>query len=118
MADFFSRLKQRKIVQWALAYLAASWVVLQVLSLAVDSYGWPKAVMHIAFGVLAVGFVVVLAAGWTTDRWGLRFAHHAPPIGVVRVALIVFMAVHDDHVHYGMFFLVIFTFVLISTMWA
>ncbi|GJE95210.1 MFS general substrate transporter [Phanerochaete sordida] len=65
-----------------------------------------------------VGFAVVLIAGWTTDRWGLRFAHYAVPIGVVCVALVVLMAVRDDHVRYGMFFLVMFMFVPISTMWA
>ncbi|MGH8183592.1 MAG: tetratricopeptide repeat protein [Rhodanobacteraceae bacterium] len=64
MADLFARLKQRKIVQWAVAYVAAAWVVLQVLDLASGSYGWPKAVMHIAFGVLAVGFVVTLVLAW------------------------------------------------------
>lgn len=61
MGDFLQRLKSRKLVQWAVAYLAAAWVLLQVLDLASGSYHWPDAVMHIAFGVLAVGFVVVRA---------------------------------------------------------
>lgn len=30
MSDFWQRLKQRKLVQWAVAYLAASWELLQL----------------------------------------------------------------------------------------
>jgi hypothetical protein len=41
MTDFIERLRQRKLVQWALAYLAAGWALLQALGLAVDSYDWP-----------------------------------------------------------------------------
>ena len=40
MTEFIARLKQRKLVQWALAYLAAGWVSLQVLSLAADSHSY------------------------------------------------------------------------------
>ncbi|EKM51389.1 uncharacterized protein PHACADRAFT_102903, partial [Phanerochaete carnosa HHB-10118-sp] len=65
-----------------------------------------------------VGFALVLGAGWTTDRWGARFVHYAVPIGVVMVALVVLIAETDDTVRYGMFFLVMFMFVPISTMWS
>ena len=49
MAEFLERLKRRKLVQWALAYLAGAWVFLQVLGLAAESYHWPDAVMRLAF---------------------------------------------------------------------
>jgi TolB-like protein/Tfp pilus assembly protein PilF len=70
MADFLAHLKQRKLVQWALAYLAAAWVSLQVLDLASGSYHWPDVVMHIAFGVLAVGFVITLLLAWYHGEQG------------------------------------------------
>ena len=60
MSEFLIRLKQRKLVQWALAYVAAAWAVLQALGLAVDSYDWPHDVMRIAFAVIALGFVIAL----------------------------------------------------------
>ncbi|MGH8183593.1 MAG: tetratricopeptide repeat protein [Rhodanobacteraceae bacterium] len=72
MAEFLQRLKQRKLVQWAIAYVAAAWVVLQVLDLASGSYGWPRTVMHIAFGVLAVGFVVTLVLAWYHGERGVQ----------------------------------------------
>lgn len=65
-----------------------------------------------------VGFAAVLAAGWSVDRVGRRFAHYAAPIAVVCVALVVLIAVRDDRVRYAMFFLVMFMFVPIATMWA
>ncbi|HET7662603.1 MAG TPA: tetratricopeptide repeat protein [Rhodanobacteraceae bacterium] len=64
MADFIVRLKQRKLVQWALAYLAAGWALLQALGLAVDSYDWPHGVMRIAFALIALGFVIALVLAW------------------------------------------------------
>ena len=64
MGDFLQRLKQRKLVQWALAYLAGAWVLLQVLGLAVDSYGWSRAVMQSAFGLTALGFLIALILAW------------------------------------------------------
>ncbi len=64
MTELWDRLRQRKLVQWALAYLAGAWAVLQVLDLAADSYHWPDTVMHLAFGVLALGLVITLLLAW------------------------------------------------------
>jgi TolB-like protein/Tfp pilus assembly protein PilF len=64
MAEFLQRLKRRKLVQWALAYLAGAWVFLQVLGLAAESYHWPDAVMRLAFAVLALGLAVALVLAW------------------------------------------------------
>ncbi len=58
-------LRQRKLVQWALAYVAAAWVLLQVLGLSVDSYDWPGWVMRLAIGIAVVGFLVTLVPAWT-----------------------------------------------------
>ncbi len=64
MTDFLARLKQRKLVQWALAYIAGAWALLQVLDLAAGSYHWPDVVMHAAFGVLALGLAITLLLAW------------------------------------------------------
>ncbi|HXI14959.1 MAG TPA: hypothetical protein VNM48_01215, partial [Chloroflexota bacterium] len=57
-------MRQRKMVQWALAYLAAAWVVLQVVGLAAESYDWPHMVMRLSFGIVALGFVVTVVVAW------------------------------------------------------
>src|SRR5690348_10164599 len=72
MSEFLIRLKQRKLVQWALAYVAAAWAVLQALGLAVDSYDWPHGVMRIAFAVIALGFVVALVLAWYHGERGAQ----------------------------------------------
>ena len=41
MEDVFERLRQRKIVQWALAYLAAAFALIQMLDLVGQRFGWP-----------------------------------------------------------------------------
>jgi hypothetical protein len=38
MTALWQRLKQRKLVQWALAYVAGAWALLQMLDLAAESY--------------------------------------------------------------------------------
>jgi len=70
--DFLHRLKQRKIVQWAIAYVAGSFALIQVLDVVSDSYVWPRSVMHIVFGLLALGFVVVLVMAWYHGERGAQ----------------------------------------------
>jgi TolB-like protein/tetratricopeptide (TPR) repeat protein len=72
VSEFLARLKQRKLVQWALAYLAGAWVLLQVLGLAADSFDWPHRVMQIAFAVIAVGFVMALVLAWYHGERGTQ----------------------------------------------
>ncbi|MGN6789296.1 MAG: hypothetical protein ACTHJP_07190, partial [Rhodanobacteraceae bacterium] len=64
MVELLARLKQRKLVQWALAYLAGAWAVLQALGLVADSYDWPHRIMQIAFAAIAVGFAIALVLAW------------------------------------------------------
>jgi TolB-like protein len=72
MGELLARLKQRKLVQWALAYLAAGWALLQALGLAVDSYDWPHDIMRIAFAVIALGFVIALLLAWYHGERGAQ----------------------------------------------
>jgi TolB-like protein len=70
--DLLQRLKQRKLVQWAIAYIAGSFALIQVLDVVSDSYAWPRSVMHIVFGLLALGFVVVLVLAWYHGERGAQ----------------------------------------------
>ncbi|HEY3519771.1 MAG TPA: hypothetical protein VGK80_01880 [Rhodanobacteraceae bacterium] len=72
MTGFIARLKQRKLVQWSLAYLAAGWIALQALGLAVDSYDWPHRVMQVAFAAIALGFVIALVLAWYHGERGAQ----------------------------------------------
>ena len=58
-----------------------------------------------------LGFIIVLLAGWTMDRYGRLFYHYVAAVVVVIVALIVLMTVENLVVRYIMFFFVMFMYV-------
>ena len=70
----FDRIKERKLVQWALAYLAGAWLVLQVLALIGQSFHWPDPVQQIAIVLLGVGFFGVLVLAWYHGEQGRQKA--------------------------------------------
>ncbi len=72
MTDLWTRLRQRKLVQWVVAYVAGAWAGMQVLDLAADSYHWPDLVMHAAFGALALGLVITLLLAWYHGERGAQ----------------------------------------------
>lgn len=64
MIALWERLRERKLVQWALAYLAGAWLLLQVLALLAESFAWPGTVMRIAIVLLGVGLLAVGVLAW------------------------------------------------------
>jgi len=72
MNNLWQKLQQRKMAQWAVAYLAGAWVVLQVLELAVDSYGWPRYVMQFAIGMALLCFLITLIVAWYHGERGAQ----------------------------------------------
>jgi TolB-like protein/Tfp pilus assembly protein PilF len=64
MLPVLQRLRERKFVQWALAYLAGAWVLLQVVGLLSDAYAWPPAVLRLTPVLLAIGFLGALVVAW------------------------------------------------------
>lgn len=53
-------IKQRKLVQWGVAYLGGAWLVLQVVAVLGATYGWPRGLLRAVPVVLEVGFLVAL----------------------------------------------------------
>ena len=74
MNEFFARLKQRKLVQWALAYVAFAFALIQVADVVVGSYHWPDGVMHLLFGLLVLGFIIALLLAWYHGEQGRQQA--------------------------------------------
>ena len=58
------RLRQRKIVQWSLAYLAGAFALLQAVDIIGQRFGWPDSIVRILIVVLAVGFFAALVLAW------------------------------------------------------
>ena len=59
-----ARLKQRKLVQWALAYVAFSFALLQGVDIVAQRFAWPDSIERLLILALAVGFFVVLLLAW------------------------------------------------------
>ena len=64
MDGLLDRLRQRKIVQWALAYLAGAFALLQAVDIIGQRFGWPEMIVRVLIVVLAVGFLAALVLAW------------------------------------------------------
>jgi TolB-like protein len=59
-----SKLRRRKVVQWAIAYAAGAWGLLQGIGFAADAFHWPDAIKQVALLLLLVGLPIVLVLAW------------------------------------------------------
>jgi TolB-like protein/Tfp pilus assembly protein PilF len=92
MPSLFDRLKQRKLVQWAVAYAAAAWVTYEVLLAIGGVFDWPTPLLRVITVLLGVGFVAVLVVGWHHGESGRQRVTAAElatlaGLGVVAVGL-------------------------------
>lgn len=60
----FRAVKERKIAQWALAYLAGAWALLEVADLIGGRFGWPDVWLRSLIVVLGIGFIAALILAW------------------------------------------------------
>ena len=72
MEEFIDRLRQRKLVQWALAYLAGAFALIQILDVVGQRFGWPAPAIRIIIIVLTVGFFVALVLAWYHGERGAQ----------------------------------------------
>jgi TolB-like protein/tetratricopeptide (TPR) repeat protein len=66
------RLKQRKLVQWALAYLAGAWLLLQLLDILAQPFAWPDLALQATTVLLAIGFFAALVLAWYHGEKGAQ----------------------------------------------
>ena len=72
MNEFLARLKQRKLVQWAVAYVAAAFALLQGIDIVAQQFGWPEGVRRGITLALVVGFFVTLVLAWYHGERGAQ----------------------------------------------
>jgi hypothetical protein len=63
MTDVWTQLRQRKLVQWALAYIAEVFALLQGVDIIAQRFGWPDAVERILIIASFIGFFRHAAVG-------------------------------------------------------
>jgi TolB-like protein/Flp pilus assembly protein TadD len=72
MNEFFQRLKERKLVQWALAYIAAAFALLQGIDIVAQRFAWPDSIERILIIASCVGFFFVLVLAWYHGERGAQ----------------------------------------------
>jgi TolB-like protein/Tfp pilus assembly protein PilF len=72
MSELIARMKQRKLVQWALAYVAFAFAIIQVLDVIAQRFGWPDQVEQLLILALAIGFVIALVLAWYHGERGAQ----------------------------------------------
>ena len=70
--NFFTELKQRKLVQWTLAYVAAAFALLQGIDIVAQRFGWPEQTMRFVIIALSVGLFVALVLAWYHGERGAQ----------------------------------------------
>ncbi len=88
MHDLVQRLKQRKLVQWSLAYGASSFAFIQVLDVVAQRFGWPDRLEKLLILALAIGFFVTLVLAWYHGERG-----HQRATGMELVILALLLAI-------------------------
>jgi len=68
----WAALRERKLVQWALAYIAASFALIEVLDVIAQRFGWPEQIERLLIVALAVGFFVMLVLAWYHGEKGAQ----------------------------------------------
>jgi TolB-like protein/tetratricopeptide (TPR) repeat protein len=63
-ASFFARLRDRKVVQWGLAYLAMAWLLAQVFHLVGEQFDWPTPLLRAITVLLGFGIFPALIVAW------------------------------------------------------
>jgi len=72
VGEFVEHLKQRKLVQWALAYLAGAFALLQGIDIVAQRFSWPEQAERFLIIALAVGFFVTLVLAWYHGERGVQ----------------------------------------------
>ena len=72
MTELLARLKQRKLVQWALAYIAFAFALLQGMDVVAHQFGWPDGLQRGITLALVVGFFVAIVLAWYHGERGAQ----------------------------------------------
>jgi TolB-like protein len=86
--SLLQRLKERKLVQWGLAYLAGAFVVLQLLDALEGALGLTPTIQRAILVVVSVGFFVTLVLAWYHGEKG-RQRVSGPELLMVAALLVV-----------------------------
>jgi TolB-like protein/Flp pilus assembly protein TadD len=82
------RLKERKLVQWALAYLAGAWVLMEAADHVVGVFQWPSLVSKVVTILAIFGFFVALVIAWYHGEKGRQWVS-GPELLIIALLLMI-----------------------------
>jgi TolB-like protein len=74
MDEILRRLRERKLVQWGLAYVAAGFAALQGVDIVAQRFGWPESIERGLIIAIVVGFFVTIVLAWYHGERGVQRA--------------------------------------------
>jgi len=87
-AGLWAKLRQRKVVQWGIVYVAGAWGLLQGLAYISGTFDWPRQLQQIATLGLLIGLPIVLVIAWYHgDRGHQRIS--ATELGILTLLFLV-----------------------------
>ncbi len=87
-ASFWRELRERKLVQWGIGYVAAALVVLQLTDLLSGTFGWPAPVLRVLTVLLAFTFLAVLVLAWYHGERGHQRMHTPELLLLALIAIV------------------------------
>ena len=67
MASFFEELRRRNVFKVGIAYLAMTWMIMQVAELVLTAFAADTGVMQALIIVFAVGFPIAVGVAWAYE---------------------------------------------------
>ncbi|UCC83312.1 MAG: hypothetical protein JSW46_20570 [Gemmatimonadota bacterium] len=86
------QLRDRKLFQWAVAYLAAAWALLEAIDIVAGQFAWPALIGQIAVLIAVCGLFVTLILAWYHGEKG-RQRVSGPELLMIALLLVVTGAV-------------------------
>ena len=80
--SFLKRLRKRKIVQWAIAYFAGAWVLLEVFDLVAEQFFWPTWIRQAATILVLFGLFITIILAWYHGERGRQ------KVGLIELAVL------------------------------
>lgn len=72
LARVWARIKEHKVIQWTLGYLAAALALAHGAELVSQGFEWPHAIFRIVIALLVLGLPIAVALAWYHGHRGLR----------------------------------------------
>jgi hypothetical protein len=94
MLSFLKRLKQRKIVQWAIGYFAVAWAMLEVFDMIAEQFLWPVWIRQTSTVLVLTGGLVTIVLAWYHGERGRQ------KVGVVELGIVVTILALEHQVFY------------------